>query len=120
MRSSHDIHSVPSILTCGPLMVRVRPHCAVQMRCHAPNRKACFELFGFDVLLDSNMRPWLLEVNTCPALGTSTAVDKAVKKPMLQQLVHLVCPAESLQGKQGLSTAAAVPSHICATFLNRS
>ena len=27
------------------------------------NAQMCFEVFGFDVLLDSDLKPWLLEVS---------------------------------------------------------
>lgn len=41
--------------------------------------KACFEIFGFDFLVDSNYQTWLLEVNTNPCLEESS--------PLLQVLV---------------------------------
>lgn len=32
----------------------------------------CFELFGFDFMIDSQLRPQLIEINTNPALFTDT------------------------------------------------
>ena len=43
----------------------------------------CFHILGFDVLLDKNLKPWLIEVNASPSYNTDTAQDKSVKKGML-------------------------------------
>lgn len=37
-------------------------------------RFGCFELFGFDILIDSELNPQLIEINTNPALFTDTSV----------------------------------------------
>ena len=81
-----------------------------------PGRNTCFELFGFDVLLNERLRPWLIEVNTCPALGTGTVVDKAVKQPMLAQLMHMVAPPASQ--KRAADKRSAQPSAVRSSALN--
>ena len=54
-----------------------------------PKATNCFELYGFDVLVDKNMKPWLLEVNFSPSLNHDCAVD-AIKKDMLGDLIDLL------------------------------
>lgn len=47
----------------------------------------CFELFGFDILIDEKLKPWLLEVNFSPALGNDCTQDEIVKKPLLNDIL---------------------------------
>ncbi|XP_077977176.1 uncharacterized protein LOC144432771 [Glandiceps talaboti] len=55
-----------------------------------PKSPNCFELFGYDILIDDNMKPWLLEVNFSPALGLDTQIDVNVKKPMLNDIIDML------------------------------
>lgn len=48
-------------------------------RANLSSRYACYELFGFDVLLDGNFKPWLLEVNISPSLHSTSSLDLSVK-----------------------------------------
>ena len=55
-----------------------------------PIRPWCFELFGFDVMLDEKLEPSLIEVNCSPALGIDEPADKTVKIPLLDQMIELL------------------------------
>ena len=43
---------------------------SVRHKMNPNRRKNCFELFGFDFLVDEDFRVWLIEINTNPFLGT--------------------------------------------------
>jgi tubulin polyglutamylase TTLL4 len=54
------------------------------------HRNACFELYGFDIILDEKLKPWLLEVNVCPSLSSSSPLDKQIKTMLLSDVLHIV------------------------------
>jgi len=39
----------------------------------------CFEVLGFDIMLDIYLKPWLIEVNHTPSFNTDTPLDFRVK-----------------------------------------
>lgn len=48
------------------------------------------QLFGYDVLVDENLRPWLLEVNASPSLGASNRDDLRLKKQMVGDVFDII------------------------------
>ena len=48
------------------------------------HRANSYEIFGVDVMLDADLRPWLIEVNNCPGLKQNSEVVKAHHPRMLK------------------------------------
>ncbi|XP_042329040.1 tubulin polyglutamylase TTLL5 isoform X6 [Sceloporus undulatus] len=65
---------------------------AIASACKAfvPHRGVCFELYGFDVLIDSTLKPWLLEVNLSPSLACDAPLDLKIKASMISDMFTLV------------------------------
>ncbi|XP_039392656.1 tubulin polyglutamylase TTLL5 isoform X5 [Mauremys reevesii] len=55
-----------------------------------PHRGSCFELYGFDVLIDATLKPWLLEVNLSPSLACDAPLDLKIKASMISDMFTLV------------------------------
>jgi hypothetical protein len=46
---------------------------------HLKAKYNSYELLGFDIMLDANWKPWLIEVNISPSLRSESSVDTFVK-----------------------------------------
>lgn len=48
----------------------------------------CFEVLGFDIMLDSKLRPWLIEVNHSPSFTCDTPFDLKIKSTLVREQLN--------------------------------
>ncbi|KFM75095.1 Tubulin polyglutamylase TTLL4, partial [Stegodyphus mimosarum] len=60
------------------------------MKTYARSTYNCYELFGFDIMLDKDLRPWLLEVNISPSLHTRSMLDSSIKGQLVKDMLNIV------------------------------
>ncbi|KAF4532938.1 hypothetical protein B566_EDAN000625 [Ephemera danica] len=52
--------------------------------------QACFILLGVDVLLDADLKPYVIEVNRSPSLNVDSVIDEEVKEHLLVDTIRLI------------------------------
>ena len=72
----------------------VEPHITSNIQKNPTSRNNCFEVYGFDIMVDDKQKPWILEVNVLPSLSSSSPFDKRIK-------TMLICDALTLIGIRG-------------------
>jgi tubulin polyglutamylase TTLL1 len=56
------------------------------------NDKHCFECYGYDLLLDDNLKPWLVEINASPSMNVTSAGDREMKTQLIKDVFDIVLP----------------------------
>jgi len=79
---------------------------AVQNVMHSDKR--CYECYGYDIILDANLKPWLIEVNASPSLTTTTYSDYLLKKKLISDIINIVITDKWIEekGKPGTNNCA--------------
>lgn len=55
-----------------------------------PSNGMCFEILGFDIILDHKLKPWLLEVNHSPSFTTDSPLDYKIKFEVISEAFKLL------------------------------
>ena len=71
-------------------VISVEPIMANNLNRAANGRRLCFEVYGFDVILDCDLKPWLLEVNVLPSLSSSSELDKRIKTALMSDTFNTI------------------------------
>lgn len=50
----------------------------------------CFEVLGFDIMIDSKLNPCLLEINYTPSFTADTPLDRHIKKNLIEDAMALL------------------------------
>ena len=53
-------------------------------------KNLCYELYGFDIIIDADLKPWILEVNISPSFSSSSPFDKDLKTKLICDSLTIV------------------------------
>jgi tubulin monoglycylase TTLL3/8 len=67
-------------------------------------KKGCFEMFGFDLMVDDDFNMWLIEVNSSPAMDYSTHVTERLVKLVSEDIVKVVVDYPNARKKSQVDT----------------
>jgi hypothetical protein len=79
-----------TLLVCEPFLFHTYKMCRPGQL--PGTESVCFEILGFDILIDEKLKPWVVEVNRCPSFGATQQIDYDIKSRLLTEsfeLLHL-------------------------------
>ncbi len=78
------VAQMKNLTTMSMLSVPSQPsHSQVRKKLNPDNFSFCFEIFGYDFIIDEDFKVWLIEVNTNPCLEESSKLLQTLIPRML-------------------------------------
>ena len=59
----------------------------------------CYECYGYDIIVDDRLKPWLIEVNASPSLSSTTVSDRIMKYKLISDIINVVLPPGEMEAK---------------------
>lgn len=91
-RYIHSKHNIDWDVQIKPSLISLITETLISVSDQLESKSGCFELYGFDILLDEDFKPWLLEVNLSPACTERTPWLTEMLDHMAEGLLKLVLP----------------------------
>ena len=74
---------IKTLISCeNNLLSAISKYCSYQ--------ENCFELYGFDILIDDNLNCWLMECNLSPNLHYDAPIDLKIKGEMIAEIFDII------------------------------
>lgn len=48
-----------------------------------------FEIFGYDIMIDENLKPWVMEINLSPSLSLESSMDIKLKTKLVTEMFNM-------------------------------
>lgn len=84
---------IKTLIAVEPAIVTAWHQCTSSSSRTSPGlgpSQTCFEIYGFDVIVDEDLNPWVLEVNIAASLSSSSPLDKRIKTQLVADTLTLV------------------------------
>lgn len=56
-------------------------------------------MYGYDIMIDNNLKPWLIEVNASPSMSSDTQSDHDLKFGLLDDMLTCVDVEQHFNGR---------------------
>lgn len=79
--------SIKDVVVKTAISTEAAFNAAINAYCNHPC--SVHEVFGFDILLDEDLQPWLLEVNVSPSMHSDSPLDVKIKGNMVRDMLNI-------------------------------
>jgi hypothetical protein len=82
-------HAIAPLMRFAETSLSNAPLLPEQLSAAKPQLGPCFELLGFDIMVDDDLKPWLIEINHSPSWFTETTFDFELKRRVIRDAAYL-------------------------------